>query len=84
MLKVKVNNMDDKLVVGVSNSIEYMRNLTTPINPDMMLTLPIQNIIGKKLADYSNEELLEEIKQLNKRIEALEKMVKFHEAIRRR
>jgi cell division septum initiation protein DivIVA len=30
------------------------------------------------------EELLEEIKQLNKRIEALEKMVKFHEAIRRR
>jgi hypothetical protein len=28
--------------------------------------------------------LLEEIKQLTKRIEALEKMVKFHDAIRRR
>ena len=30
------------------------------------------------------EELLEEIKRLTERIEALEKMVKFHEAIRRR
>jgi cell division septum initiation protein DivIVA len=30
------------------------------------------------------KELLEEIKRLTERIEALEKMVKFHEAIRRR
>lgn len=30
------------------------------------------------------EELLEEIERLTKRIEALEKMVKFHDAIRRR
>jgi archaellum component FlaC len=30
------------------------------------------------------EELLEEIERLTKRIEALEKLVNFHEAIRRR
>ena len=30
------------------------------------------------------KELLEEIERLTKRIEALEKMVKFHDAIRRR